>query len=67
MNNIKQSSHFDPMRSGSSDILRHLDQLPPYLSQMLINPGGGNDIMNMGMDELDTLKLQNEDRIKAIE
>jgi hypothetical protein len=45
----------------------NLDQLPPYLSMMITNPNAKEDIMNMGMDELDTLKLQNEDRIKQIE
>jgi len=34
---------------------------------MILNPNAGSDIMMMGMDELDTLKLQNEDRIKEIE
>jgi hypothetical protein len=34
---------------------------------MIINPGAGADIMNMGMDELEGLKQQNEDRIKEIE
>ena len=34
----------------------NLDQLPPYLSQMIVNPGAGQDIMNMGMDELEGLK-----------
>jgi hypothetical protein len=34
---------------------------------MITNPNAKEDIMNMGMNELDTLKLQNEDRIKQIE
>jgi hypothetical protein len=33
-----------------------LSQLPPYLSMMITNPGAKEDIMNMGMDELETLK-----------
>ena len=45
----------------------NLDQLPPYLSMMITNPNAKEDIMNMGMDELETLKQQNEDRIKQIE
>lgn len=45
----------------------NLNQLPPYLSMMITNPNAKEDIMNMGMDELDSLKLQNEDRIKQIE
>lgn len=44
-----------------------LSQLPPYLSMMITNPGAKEDIMNMGMDELDQLKQQNESRIKEIE
>ena len=44
-----------------------LSQLPPYLSMMITNPGAKEDIMNMGMDELDQLKHQNESRIKEIE
>lgn len=62
MNNL-QSLPIDP----ASDILKHIGELPPYLSQMIVNPGAGADIMNMGMDELETLRQQNEDRIKAIE
>lgn len=53
-------------RTGRSDQFQ-IDQLPHYLSQMILNPNAGSDIMMMGMDELDTLKLQNEDRIKEIE
>ena len=34
----------------------NLDQLPPYLSMMITNPGAKEDIMNMGMDELENLK-----------
>jgi hypothetical protein len=34
---------------------------------MIINPNATDDIMNMGMDELETLKQQNEDRIREIE
>lgn len=34
----------------------NLDVLPPYLSQMVVNPNASQDIMNMGMDELDSLK-----------
>ncbi len=34
---------------------------------MITNPGAKEDIMNMGMDELDQLKQQNESRIKDIE
>ncbi len=69
MRNMSQQK-FDPMRSGMSsdpnnDI--NLEQLPPYLSQMIINPNATDDIMNMGMDELETLKQQNEDRIREIE
>ncbi len=45
----------------------NLEQLPPYLSMMITNPNAKEDIMNMGMDELETLKQQNEDRIKQIE
>lgn len=45
----------------------NLDQLPPYLSMMITNPNAKEDIMNMGMDELETMKQQNEDRIKQIE
>ena len=33
-----------------------LSQLPPYLSMMITNPGAKEDIMNMGMNELDQLK-----------
>lgn len=51
MNNL-QSLPIDP----SSDILKHIGELPPYLSQMIVNPGAGADIMNMGMDELETLR-----------
>lgn len=45
----------------------NLDVLPPYLSQMVVNPNATQDIMTMGMDELDSLKQQNLDRIKEIE
>jgi hypothetical protein len=65
--NFKLAHQFDPLRSGRSDLVRHIDQLPPYLSQMIVSPGVGPDLMNMGMEELETLKHQNEDRIKAIE
>ena len=34
---------------------------------MITNPNAKEDIMNMGMDELDQLKQQNQDRIKQIE
>jgi len=34
---------------------------------MITNPGAKEDIMNMGMDELDQLKHQNESRIREIE
>lgn len=44
-----------------------LNQLPPYLTQMITNPNATADIMNMSMDELDNLKQQNEDRIRDIE
>lgn len=33
-----------------------LDQIPLYMSQMIINPSAADDIMNMGMDELESLK-----------
>jgi hypothetical protein len=34
---------------------------------MITNPGAKEDIMNMGLNELDQLKQQNESRIKEIE
>ena len=52
-------------RSGFADL--NLEVLPPYLSQMIVNPGAQPDIMNMGMEELESLRQQNEDRIKEIE
>jgi hypothetical protein len=53
-----QQSHHQQMdrtyRSEYGNI--NLDQLPPYLSMMITNPNAKEDIMNMGMDELETLK-----------
>ena len=50
-----QSHHLDrTYRSEYGNI--NLDQLPPYLSMMITNPNAKEDIMNMGMDELETLK-----------
>lgn len=56
---LNGSGQFDGglTRSGDHTYMGvNLDSLPPYLSQMIINPGAGQDIMNMGMDELEGLK-----------
>jgi hypothetical protein len=49
-----QFEHSRTYRSEYGDL--NLNQLPPYLSMMITNPNAKEDIMNMGMDELESLK-----------
>lgn len=57
MHAIRVQQQSNPFLATQVSETLNLAGLPPYLSQLIVNPGAQEDIMNMGMDELDTLKL----------